>query len=203
MKYNPIFCTLSTLAVWGAALVSPLPAVASDVAEPGLPQMGPSVLSTLSNTSGPIVAQAEGDVVDVAVNHGSFSTLVTLLQTLGMEEDLRGYGRFTVFAPTDAAFAALSPAVQAALLDESNRELVAQILAYHVVASGVPLYAEDITDTMVLRTLERGDIELQPDGRSVLVNGVEVIEADIEARNGVIHAIPQVLIPPSIAGQLP
>lgn len=202
MRHNPIICALSTVSIWGAAIIVPLPAVAHDVAEPELHQPGLSI-STLSTTTGSILAQAERDVVDVAANSGSFSTLVTLLQTLGMEEDLRGYGRFTVFAPTDAAFAALSPAVQAVLLDESNRELVAQILAYHVVASGVPLYAEDITDTMVLRTLERGDIEVKPDGRRVLVNGVEVIEADIEASNGVIHAIPQVLIPPSIAGQLP
>ncbi|NJL41292.1 MAG: fasciclin domain-containing protein [Leptolyngbyaceae cyanobacterium SM1_4_3] len=146
------------------------------------------------------VAQTEGDIIDVATASGSFSTLIGLLTELGMAEDLRGYGRFTVFAPTDAAFDAVPDDVLQALA--SDRELLAQVLAYHVVAERTPYSVEDFSGSQTLRTLERSEITVSRRGRSLSVNGVDVIETDIQASNGVIHAIDQVLIPESVLSQI-
>ncbi|MBD2057610.1 fasciclin domain-containing protein [Oculatella sp. FACHB-28] len=146
------------------------------------------------------VAQSSNDIVDVATASGSFSTLIGLLTELGMAEDLRGYGRFTVFAPTDAAFEAIPDDVLQALA--GDRELLAQVLAYHVVAEREPYSVDDFSGSQSLRTLERSEITVSRRGRSLSVNGVDVIEADIEASNGVIHVIDQVLIPESVLSQI-
>lgn len=140
--------------------------------------------------------EAEADVVDVAIAQGSLTTLVGLLDELGMAEDLRGYGRFTVFAPTDAAFEAVPENVRQLLL--SDRELLADVLAYHVVAGSTPIYAEEVDETLTLRTLERGEIEVGSRRGTLYVNGATVIEEDIPASNGVIHVIDQVLLPPDL-----
>jgi uncharacterized surface protein with fasciclin (FAS1) repeats len=147
-----------------------------------------------------LTAQADNDIVDVATASGSFSTLIGLLTELGMAEDLRGYGRFTVFAPTDAAFEAIPDDVLQALA--SDRELLAQVLAYHVVAEREPYDVDDFSGSQSLRTLERSEITVSRRGRSLSVNGVDVIEANIEASNGVIHVIDQVLIPESVLSQI-
>jgi uncharacterized surface protein with fasciclin (FAS1) repeats len=147
-----------------------------------------------------LLAQAEGDIVDVATADGSFQVLLGLLQELGMAEDLRGYGRFTVFAPTDAAFAAVPPAVMQAL--QSDRELMAKVLAYHVVAGNSPLSARDLRSAGSLTTLERSTVTLDRRRRTLYVNEARVIAPDIEASNGVIHAIDQVLIPPDVMRDL-
>lgn len=146
-----------------------------------------------------LVAQAEADIVDVAIADGSFDTLVELLSQVGIDEDLRGFGRFTVFAPTDAAFEAVPASVMSALAQDS--ELLAKVLAYHVVASGQPLTSDTLTDGP-LTTTERSEIVVDVDGRSVSVNDATVVRADIEASNGVIHAIDEVLIPPSVLERL-
>jgi uncharacterized surface protein with fasciclin (FAS1) repeats len=147
-----------------------------------------------------LTAQADNDIIDVATASGSFSTLIGLLTELGMAEDLRGYGRFTVFAPTDAAFEAIPNDVLQALA--SDRELLAQVLAYHVVAEREPYYVDDFSGSQSLRTLERSEITVSRRGRSLSVNGVDVVEANIEASNGVIHVIDQVLIPESVLSQI-
>ncbi len=147
------------------------------------------------------IAQAELDIVDTAELNGSFTTFLALFEELGMQEDLRGFGRFTVFAPTDDAFEALDEQVLAALA--GDRELLAKVLSYHVIASGSPFYADDITGTTTQRTLERSEVELRRRRGRIYVNGVQVIDADIEASNGVIHGIDEVLIPPDVTEQLP
>lgn len=147
-----------------------------------------------------LLAQAEEDIVDVATADGSFQVLLGLLQELGMAEDLRGYGRFTVFAPTDAAFAAVPPAVMQAL--QSDRELMAKVLAYHVVAGNSPLSARELRSVGTLTTLERSAVTLDRRRRTLYVNEARVIAPDIEASNGVIHAIDQVLIPPDVMDEL-
>jgi uncharacterized surface protein with fasciclin (FAS1) repeats len=150
------------------------------------------------------LAQADGDIVDTAIAAGDFTTLISLLDELGMAEDLRGFGRFTVFAPTDAAFAGVPDEIMQVLM--SDRELLADVLAYHVVAAGEPYLSENVTEPLELRTLERSTIDLNRRGRNLYVNDVRVIDADIEASNGVIHAIDEVLIPeggmPEILPQL-
>lgn len=157
---------------------------------------------TAFNASTPtvLVAAAAGDIVDVATAHGSFRAFTDLLDQLGMAEDLRGYGRFTVFAPTDAAFRAVPQSILEPLL--ADRELMAKVLAYHVVSSGTPLSARELRSVGSLTTLERSPIELDRRNGKLYVNESRVVEADLEASNGVIHAIDQVLIPPDVMSQI-
>jgi uncharacterized surface protein with fasciclin (FAS1) repeats len=156
-------------------------------------------LSNALSTTGTLVAET-GDIVDVATADGSFTTLLSLFDDLGMAEDLRGYGRFTVFAPTDAAFAAVPENVMTVL--QSDRDLMAKVLAYHVIASAEPLTSDDISGSMSVRTLERSEVEIDRRGGTIYVNDARVVDANIEAVNGVIHAIDQVLIPPDVVSAL-
>jgi uncharacterized surface protein with fasciclin (FAS1) repeats len=149
-----------------------------------------------------LIAQTNADIVDTAIAQGSFRTFINLLTDLGMVEDFRGFGRFTVFAPTDAAFDRVSADIMNVL--ESDRELMARVLAYHAISSAgdMGIMARDITSPQTLTTLERSEIQVTRRGGSIFVNGVRVTEPDIEASNGVIHAIDQILIPESILQEI-
>jgi uncharacterized surface protein with fasciclin (FAS1) repeats len=135
-----------------------------------------------------------GTIVDVASGAGNFSTLVAAVTAADLAETLSGEGPFTVFAPTDEAFAALPDGVLDALLLAENKALLAQILTYHVVSGKV--MAADVTDSDVA-TVEGQTIKLATEG-GVTVNGATVISADVEASNGVIHAIDLVILPPGV-----
>ena len=135
-----------------------------------------------------------GTIVDVASADGSFGTLVAAVTAADLVETLSGTGPFTVFAPTDEAFAALPAGVLDALLLPENKALLAQILTYHVVSGMV--MAADVTDGDVA-TVEGQKIKLSTaDG--VTVNGATVVVADVMASNGVIHAIDAVILPPGV-----
>jgi uncharacterized surface protein with fasciclin (FAS1) repeats len=135
-----------------------------------------------------------GTVVDVAVLNGSFDTLVAAVTAADLAETLSGEGPFTVFAPTDDAFAALPDGLVEALLLPENKAVLTQILTYHVVSGAV--MAADITDGDVA-TVEGQTVTLSTtDG--VTVNGASVLIADVPADNGVIHAIDAVLLPPGV-----
>lgn len=185
------------------AIGFPMPALAeairnSNTLNDRIPSTQADLFSSIPLTAP--MAQAEGDIVDVALADGSFLTLISLLEQLGMAEDLRGYGRFTVFAPTDEAFQDVPNAILEALL--ADRELMAKVLAYHVVSGADPLYADDLRSVDQLRTLSRGEIEIDRRRGSFYVNDARVIATDIEASNGVIHAIDQVLIPSDVMSQI-
>ena len=135
-----------------------------------------------------------GTIVDVASADGSFGTLVAAVTAAELVETLSGEGPFTVFAPTDEAFAALPAGVLDALLLPENKAVLAQILTYHVVSGKV--MAADVTDSDVA-TVEGQKIKLSTaDG--VTVNGATVVVADVMASNGVIHAIDAVILPPGV-----
>ena len=135
-----------------------------------------------------------GTIVDVASADATFSTLVAAVSAAGLVETLSGTGPFTVFAPTNDAFAALPAGVLDALLLPENKALLAQILTYHVVSGMV--MAADVTDSDVA-TVEGQTIKLSTaDG--VTVNGATVVAADVAASNGVIHAIDAVILPPGV-----
>jgi uncharacterized surface protein with fasciclin (FAS1) repeats len=139
-------------------------------------------------------AAVEGDVIEVASASGDFTTLVSLLEAAGLTATLEGQGPFTVFAPNDAAFAALPAGTVDALMLPENRARLAQILSYHVV-SGSELAAADFSgQTLTVATLEGRDIEVNG-SNGVMVNNATVITPDIDATNGVIHVIDTVLIP--------
>ena len=135
-----------------------------------------------------------GTIVDVAVAAGNFTTLVAAVTAADLVETLSGTGPFTVFAPTDEAFAALPAGVLDALLLPENKALLAQILTYHVVSGMV--MAADVTDGDVA-TVEGSKIKLSTMG-GVTVNGAKVVAADVAASNGVIHAIDAVILPPGV-----
>jgi uncharacterized surface protein with fasciclin (FAS1) repeats len=135
-----------------------------------------------------------GTIVDVAVGAGNFSTLVAAVTAADLVETLSGTGPFTVFAPTDEAFAALPAGVLDALLLPENKAVLAQILTYHVVSGTV--MAADVTDGDVA-TVEGSNIKLST-ASGVTVNGATVVAADVMASNGVIHASDAVILPPGV-----
>jgi len=138
-------------------------------------------------------ATEAADIVDTAVADGRFTTLVTAVQEAGLVEVLKGVGPFTVFAPTDDAFAALPEGTVAALL--ADIPTLTKILAYHV-ADG-KLMSGDVVQLESISTLSGDPITVTLDGDKVMVNDSQVIIADVETSNGVIHVIDAVLLPPS------
>jgi uncharacterized surface protein with fasciclin (FAS1) repeats len=135
-----------------------------------------------------------GTIVDVAIAADGFETLVAAVVAAGLAETLSGEGPFTVFAPTDEAFAALPEGLLEKLLLEENRDLLVQILTYHVVSGTV--LAADVTDGDVA-TVEGQNVTLDTT-TGVTVNGANVVLADVLASNGVIHAIDAVILPPGV-----
>ncbi len=139
-------------------------------------------------------APMAGDIIEVASTTDGFATLTAAVTAAGLVETLQGEGPFTVFAPTDDAFAALPAGVLDALLLPENKDALTKILTYHVVSGKV--MAADVTDGDV-PTVEGQTVALSTaDG--VTVNGAKVIQADVETSNGVIHAIDAVILPPDV-----
>ena len=134
------------------------------------------------------------DIVDTAVGAGSFNTLVAAVQAAGLVETLKGDGPFTVFAPTDAAFAALPEGTVETLLKPENKDQLISILTYHVVPGKV--MSTDLKDDMMATTVQGGDIMIDLDN-GVMINDASVATADIAASNGVIHVIDKVILPGS------
>ena len=129
-------------------------------------------------------------IVDVAVGAGDFTTLVAAVEAAGLVETLSGEGPFTVFAPTDAAFAALPEGTVEALLEDIDT--LTAILTYHVVPGAV--MSTDLSDGMMAATVNGLEVTIGV-GETVTVDGATVIAADIEASNGVIHVIDAVILP--------
>lgn len=142
-------------------------------------------------TSG-FAAEHEMDIVDTAVNAGNFTTLATALEAAGLVETLKGEGPFTVFAPTDEAFAALPEGTLDTLLMPENQDQLAAILTYHVVPGKV--MSTDLSDGMTATTVQGGDLTVDL-SHGVKVTGATVTTPDIEASNGVIHVIDTVIVP--------
>lgn len=132
------------------------------------------------------------DIVDTAVSAGSFETLVAAVQAAGLVETLKGEGPFTVFAPTDEAFAALPEGTLENLLLPENKELLTAILTYHVVPGKV--MSTDLQDDMEADTVQGESVTIDLDN-GVMVEGASVVNADIETSNGVIHVIDKVILP--------
>lgn len=134
-----------------------------------------------------------GDIVDVASSNGDFSTLVAAVSAAGLVETLQGDGPFTVFAPTNEAFAALPAGTVESLLKPENKDKLVSILTYHVVAGNYP--ASSLAGQKgSLTTVQGGKLHVNgTDG--VKVNGSTVIIPDVVASNGVIHAIDKVMLP--------
>ncbi|WP_254277049.1 fasciclin domain-containing protein [Halomonas sp. 3H] len=137
--------------------------------------------------------EASADIVDTAVAAGQFETLVAAVEAAGLVDTLKGEGPFTVFAPTDEAFAALPEGTLEELLMPENQETLQAILTYHVVAGKV--MAEDAMGLESAETVQGQSITITTMDGSVMINDATVIQADIETSNGVIHVIDGVLLP--------
>ena len=133
------------------------------------------------------------DIVDTAVGAGSFNTLVTAVKAAGLVETLKGKGPFTVFAPTDEAFAKLPAGTVEALLKDKAK--LAKILTYHVVAGNV--MAKDVVtmNGKDVKTVQGGSVKITVKGGKVMVDNANVVKTDIECTNGVIHVIDTVIMP--------
>ena len=136
------------------------------------------------------------DVVEVAVSAGSFNTLATALQAAGLVDTLKGAGPFTVFAPTDEAFAALPKGTLEKLLLPENKAKLQQVLTYHVVSGR--LNAAQIVRMTSSRTVNGASLSISAAGKGVRVGDANVVKTDIPASNGVIHVIDRVLLPPGL-----
>jgi uncharacterized surface protein with fasciclin (FAS1) repeats len=136
---------------------------------------------------------ASKDIVDTAVAAGSFKTLATALQAAGLVDTLKGKGPFTVFAPTDEAFAKLPAGTVNDLLKPENKEKLAAILTYHVVP-GRDL-ASQVTKMSSAKTVNGQSLAISLNGGTVMVDNAKVIKTDILCSNGVIHVVDSVILP--------
>jgi transforming growth factor-beta-induced protein len=135
------------------------------------------------------------DIVDTAVADGRFTTLVAAVQAAGLVDTLKGEGPFTVFAPTDDAFAKLPASTVADLLLPENKKALTDILLYHVISGKV--MASDVVNLTSATTVLGKDVAIKVENGKVFINDAEVVITDIETSNGVIHVIDSVLIPPA------
>ncbi|WP_299703614.1 fasciclin domain-containing protein [uncultured Pontibacter sp.] len=135
------------------------------------------------------------DIVALASETPSLSTLVQALQAADLVGALQGAGPYTVFAPTNEAFAALPAGTLENLLKPENKQQLVNILTYHVVEGNVK--STDLTNNMSAKTLNGAELKVMLDGSSVMINEANVSTADVEASNGVVHIIDKVMLPPS------
>ena len=143
----------------------------------------------------PIKNGADDDIVSLAVNTEFLSTLVAAVKAGDLVDVLQGDGPFTVFAPTNEAFAALPEGTLETLLKPENKDQLISILTYHVVAGTVK--STDLSDGMTAPTVNGADITVTISDAGVMINDATVTAADIKASNGVVHVINKVILPPS------
>ena len=152
-----------------------------------------SCLLSLALWAAPASAGDQADIVDTAVAAGSFKTLATALGQAGLVEALKGPGPFTVFAPTDEAFAKLPKGTLESLLQPGSKATLQAILKHHVVAGRVG--SKEVTGLKFAQTLSGQRVDIATQG-GVQVDGANVVKADIACTNGVIHVIDTVILPP-------
>lgn len=163
---------------------------------------GPDVAVSPSGTTGGATSgtssTANSDVVSVVANDPSLSTLATAITAAGLGENLKGSGPYTIFAPSDQAFAALPAEARQELLLPENRDELRQLLSYHVVSGNL---TSDQLRSGQVQSLEGEPLNVSVDqaNAQVRVNNATVSQADIPASNGVIHVVDQVILPPNVS----
>ena len=151
------------------------------------------LLVFLSSTALIASSHTKMDIVDTAVKAGSFNTLVAAVQAAGLAETLKGEGPFTVFAPTDDAFAKLPAGTVEDLLKPENKDKLAAILTYHVVSGKV--MAKDVMTMKEAKTVNGESVTISMETDTVMIDNAKVVTPDIECSNGVIHVIDTVILP--------
>jgi uncharacterized surface protein with fasciclin (FAS1) repeats len=161
----------------------------------GIASAAAIVLAVVGLAIGSNFARATNrDIVDMAVGAGQFKTLAAALGAAGLVETLKGPGPYTVFAPTDEAFAKLPVGTVENLLKPENKAKLTAILTYHVVPGAVK--AEQVTKLDEAKTVNGAMVKVSTEDGKVMINDATVVKADIEASNGVIHVIDKVILPP-------
>jgi uncharacterized surface protein with fasciclin (FAS1) repeats len=179
----------------GGTTTTPSPASSPMPSGGGMTQPAtttPGGMSNPSTTPAATPAASGKTIVSIAAGNKNFTTLVTAIKAAGLVETLSGEGPFTVFAPTNAAFAKLPKATLANLLKPANKAQLVKVLTYHVVPGSV---TSKQLKSGAVATAEGGKVNVKIKGKNVMVNNAKVILADVKASNGVIHAIDTVLIP--------
>ena len=141
-----------------------------------------------------VILPSDKNIVETAVAAGKFNTLATLLVATGLDKALAGEGPFTVFAPTDEAFAKLPKATLESLAKPESKEKLAGILKYHVIA-GSRIFSDAAVKAGTAKTLQGESVAIKADGKNVKIDGATVVGADVDASNGVIHIIDSVILP--------
>lgn len=136
---------------------------------------------------------ASSNILETAAAAGSFKTLAAAIDAAGLAGTLAGPGPFTVFAPTDDAFAKLPPGTVDDLLKPENKQKLVAVLTYHVVPGN--LMAKDVVGSDKLKSVQGQELTVRVDGSAVRIDGANVIKTDIAASNGVIHVIDSVVLP--------
>jgi uncharacterized surface protein with fasciclin (FAS1) repeats len=152
-----------------------------------------TILLVFLSSTALIASDAKMDIVDTAVSAGSFNTLVAAVTAADLAETLKGEGPFTVFAPTDDAFAKLPAGTVDDLLKPENKDKLTSILTYHVVSGKV--MAKDVMTLKEAETVQGGMVSVAMEGDTVMIDNAKVVQADIECSNGVIHVIDTVIMP--------
>jgi uncharacterized surface protein with fasciclin (FAS1) repeats len=140
-------------------------------------------------------AMAGKTIAELAVSSKSLSTLVAALKAADLVDTLSGEGPFTVFAPTNAAFAKLPKATLAKLLKPENKEMLKKILTYHVIPSKIT--SKMLKPSQQVETVEGSKVTVKVRGKKVMINNATVLKADVAASNGVVHSIDTVIMPPT------
>lgn len=152
---------------------------------------------SLSLLAAPVFANHHGeakmDIVETAASNPAFSTLVAAVKAAGLVETLQSKGPFTVFAPTNDAFAKLPAGTVESLLKPENKDKLVAILTYHVVAGEV--YAKDVVKLTEAKSVEGSNIMIKVTDGKVMVNNANVVQTDLKTKNGVIHVIDTVIMP--------
>lgn len=172
-----------------------VPAAPADLSQPAPMGMETEAPAGTEMPAEPTDAAEAGTIVDVAAANGSFGTLIAALTAAELDQVLQGEGPFTVFAPTDEAFAALPEGTVEELLLPENRDLLVQILSYHVVPG--EFTSSELTSGEV-QTVANEPVTVEVGADGVTVNEVAVVQPDVTAGNGVIHVVDQVILPPSL-----
>jgi uncharacterized surface protein with fasciclin (FAS1) repeats len=160
----------------------------------GIASVAAVVLTVVGLAIGGAFARASSqDIVETAVGAGQFKTLAAALTAADLVETLKGPGPFTVFAPTDEAFAKLPAGTVENLLKPENKAKLVAILTYHVVPGA--LKAEQVTKVSEAKTVNGAMVKVSTEDGKVMINDATVVKADIEASNGVIHVIDKVILP--------
>jgi len=186
--------TLCTAAVAASLVATSLPALSGSCGAKAKAKLAKDKSSCPSTCSWSAKSASSKDIVDTAVTAGSFNTLVAAVKAAGLVDVLKGDGPFTVFAPSDEAFAKLPEGTVEELLKPENREKLQSILKYHVVAGKVT--SKEVASLDSAKTVQGQKVSIKTAGcGTVSVDNAKVVKADIETSNGVIHVIDSVILP--------